>query len=192
MSSINPKLASAYGLTLEGETGLQVVVDNIAILFKSKPTQFENWQEALKYCRKHIIPKKVGPIVDLPEGIVYSTPASRIGNTLWLCQVYERWDLKDYRKFEYGFVRATRYLYTTGDGVWRKDEDHPKYNHNDGTYAGLPKGLRQIFLAHESEILEALITPDREADRTEYHLVPGQGAPQYTFYAGNEIQLHLF
>ena len=123
------------------------------------------------------------------ETVLYTTPEKRIGNTLWRLQVYEKWDLKDWRKFEYGLCRYTRYQFKSThstDGLWHKATEHPKYDFNDGTYAGLPKGLRKLYFEHEQEI-QAALKPE-----IVFELVEGEGAPQYTFDVKPDQQYSLF
>jgi len=79
-----------------------------------------------------------------PDTIVFTSQHKTIGHTNWRIQIYERWDLKDWHKFEYGNCRYTRYQYWDG-ATWKNETEHPRYNHNDGTYGGLPKGLRTLY-----------------------------------------------
>ena len=123
------------------------------------------------------------------QTVIYTTPEYKIGKTIWRLQVYEKWALKDRNKFEFGLCRYTRYQWFTGtrypgDG-FLDDTKHPRYDHNDGTWAGLPHGLRTIFYAHQTEIESAL----HPQPAPEFEIVAGQGAPQYTFYAGDDVQL---
>lgn len=89
--------------------------------------------------------------------IIYSTPAYSIGKTSWCMIVYEQDDcIIKVNPLTRGTARFTSYLFTDpfppGTNPWRLERDHPRYDHNDGVYAGLPKTLRQIFYAHQQEI----------------------------------------
>ena len=100
------------------------------------------------------------------DKIIYETPVYKIGKTDWKIIVYERDNCYSFSRdgyFEkdktYPSQRFTRYMYDAGwDGirVWTDETNHPKYNGNDGSYAGLPKGLRKIKEKHEVEIKQAL------------------------------------
>ena len=95
------------------------------------------------------------------ETVIYITPVYKIGKTEWRMMVYEKNNVlylpsetgKDH--FMQGTHRFTRYQYNDY-GTWKNETDHPRYDSNDGSYAGLPKGLKKIFYNHEQEIKESL------------------------------------
>ena len=60
----------------------------------------------------------------------------KIGKTYWTICVYPS-------RFV-GCV-CTGFSWSTDGARWLKDENHPRYNHNDGEFAGLPKGLVGLF-----------------------------------------------
>lgn len=97
------------------------------------------------------------------DRILYETPIYEIGRkykTQWKLQVYERDDELLNIGGERGLARYTRYMYNAGWGgiiMWTREINHPKYDSNDGTWAGLPHGLRKIYEKHIVEIKEALI-----------------------------------
>jgi hypothetical protein len=93
------------------------------------------------------------------ETLIYETPAYRIGNTEWMLIVFEKDDALTHPSpdvWEIGAARFTRYLWRRDTAEWRKETEHPKYNTHDGTWAGLPHGLRKIYEKHEEEIKQAL------------------------------------
>lgn len=98
---------------------------------------------------------------------VYETPAYKIGKTEWKLVVYENPDcilapsVTGEPEFMRGIARMTVYQYND-HGVWRDHTLHPRYNSNDGSYAGLPRGLKKIFKRHETDINTALIVTDRK------------------------------
>lgn len=69
------------------------------------------------------------------EALFVSEPR-KIGNTYWTICVYPS-------RFV-GCV-CTGFSWSTDSKNWKKDENHPRYNHNDGEFAGLPKGLVSLF-----------------------------------------------
>ena len=179
MSSINIKLSEAYGITPLGEYGSQILRDGKQV-FKStnKPSLFENWQEALDYARVHLNTLK---------------PARRDENPI-LISVIDRWGVK-VRVNQNALNDPLRLII-------------PIYNRNgirivdSATYKG-DRGSAFIHKANivgtdqnaESELaVKTLLVKeiDPQADPAEFSLVPGEGAPQYTFYAGKDEQLSLF
>lgn len=110
------------------------------------------------------------------DTVIFTSAHKTIGHTNWRVQVYEH--------PTYG--RCTRYQWHDGSN-WRNEKEHPRYNSHDGTYAGLPKGLRVLYYDNLPAIEYHL-----QAEPTqEFPMVPGDGAPQYTFDVPNETQLSL-
>lgn len=103
-------------------------------------------------------PAPVPPVLPFShDRVIYFTPAYQIGKLFWTCIVFERDDcLLNWRTGERGTDRFTGYLYHDPfDRIgtyWKRESDHPRYDHNDGVYAGLPHGLRKIFESHRMEI----------------------------------------
>lgn len=119
--------------------------------------------------------------------LIWKSAHKVIGHTAWRVIVYERPDVfhlnndNPYTSAE----RFTGYQYWTGQ-EWRRETEHPRYNHNDGSYAGLPKGLRVLFYENRPAIEYHLHQEES------YLMVEGEGAPQYTFLPAQDAQLCLF
>ena len=81
------------------------------------------------------------------ETIYYTTPPVILGKHEWVLDVYQT-------EF-YG--RCTRHRWRrVGDAWWRKDEDWPTYDSNNGATGGMPKGLARHFHRHRVAIEQAL------------------------------------
>ncbi len=86
--------------------------------------------------------------------IIYITPSRKVGKYEWRYMVYEAL----YFSFKPGkdeMTRFTRYQYNAF-GIWRNETEHPRYDGNDGMYAGLPKRLYGIYKSNETAIQNAL------------------------------------
>lgn len=115
--------------------------------------------------------------------LLWQSPHMTIGHTNWKVVVYEKYNaLLDWTG-KTGTARYTGYWYFDG-ADWKPETEHPRYNHNDGVYAGLPKGLRKLFYKHQKEI-------ENHLQAVEFPMVEGEGAPQYTFDLAPETQLSL-
>jgi len=93
------------------------------------------------------------------ETLIYETPVYKIGKSEWKLIVFERDDALLHPApdvWTIGKKRFTRYLWRRDESQWRKETEHPNYDYNDGTWAGLPHGLRKIYEKHEAEIKQAL------------------------------------
>lgn len=83
----------------------------------------------------------------------FETPAKRIGKHDWRCVVKES---------TRSFGRVTEYQFRKPgefgmpDTVWQPETEWPSYNSHDGTYAGLPHSLRDLYFTYQVEILAAL------------------------------------
>ena len=86
--------------------------------------------------------------------IVWRSNRILIGRTEWRATVY-RSERHDCRFVGYEWRRH-------GDWMWRRDEDHPNYDSDDGQYAGLPKGLRDLYIMDRAEIDRAMTQPEQE------------------------------
>jgi hypothetical protein len=73
-----------------------------------------------------------------------------IGKTAWMFIVYERPDVYHYSTKSTHSEKYTGFLYWDGER-WEREFNHQKYDTNDGSYAGLPKGLVKLFHSHKSE-----------------------------------------
>ena len=81
------------------------------------------------------------------ETIYYTTPPIILGKHEWVLDVYQT-------EF-YG--RCTRHRWRrVGDVRWRKDEEWPTYDSNNGATGGMPKGLARHFHRHRMAIEQAL------------------------------------
>jgi len=82
------------------------------------------------------------------ETIYYTTPPIILGKHEWVLDVYQ--NLCYQRRF-------TRHRWRrVGDPQWRKDEEWPTYDTNNGTTGGMPKGLARHFHRHRAAIEQAL------------------------------------
>lgn len=93
------------------------------------------------------------------DTLIYETPAYKIGKTRWKLIVYEQDDAllpHNSGVWTIGIKRFTSYLWLCGESQWRSETEHPRYNSHDGTWAGLPQGLRKIYERHRSDIEQAL------------------------------------
>ena len=86
--------------------------------------------------------------------IVWRSPRVLLGETEWRVTVYDhkRWS----RCVGYEWRRS-------GHWMWRRDEDHPRYDSDDGQYAGLPKGLLKLYKEHALHINRLLREAREEA-----------------------------
>jgi len=84
------------------------------------------------------------------DKILYATPEMLIGKHRWKMIVYRTPHNHVYTDFlwwdDWGF----------GAGRWQSMEEWPKYNSNDGLYAGCPHTLRKLYDAHKAEIEDTL------------------------------------
>jgi hypothetical protein len=93
------------------------------------------------------------------ETLIYESPIYKIGKTEWRVIVFERDDALIHPSpnvWTIGKDRFTRYLWRRDGSQWMKETEHPRYDYHDGTWAGLPHGLRKIYEKHEAEIMFAL------------------------------------
>jgi hypothetical protein len=116
--------------------------------------------------------------------LLFKSQHKTIGHTNWRVIVYERPEVFHYNSGnpQTYAERYTGYQFWTGT-EWKRETEHPRYDYNDGTYAGLPKGLRTLFYENQVVIEYHL--------HNEYPMVAGEGAPQYTFDIPAETQLSL-
>lgn len=136
------------------------------------------------------------------DKILFTSTHKTIGHTNWRVQVFEREDCiiapsrSGLSEFTRGTDRFTRYQYFDGQRQqWKNETEHPRYNPHDGTYAGLPKGLRALYYDNLTAIDYYLHTEDTQDDNNTqpaaFAMVEGEGAPQYTFDIPADTQLSL-
>jgi hypothetical protein len=86
---------------------------------------------------------------------LYATPPMTIGKHEWRLIVYPYYsggNVTEYqwrRGDEFGLPEAFR-------DTWHADRDWPRYDINDGMYAGLPRTLVRLYERHRDEIKAAL------------------------------------
>lgn len=100
--------------------------------------------------------------------VLFKSEPMLIGKLYWKVIVYKdlKFDVEQSIKLNslYGTAirngcYSTYCFYKEGDGYrshWSDMKNHPKYNFNDGTYAGLPKSLTKLYHQNEVEINNAL------------------------------------
>jgi hypothetical protein len=110
------------------------------------------------------------------DSLIKTFPPVTIGKHEWLVAVHaSRFGscVKDgpnepSRCTEYYWRRAARESYEgdeyKGAGQW------PKYNHNDGCYAGLPRSLVTYYEKHETEI-KALLAFEEAPQQPQFEMV---------------------
>lgn len=75
--------------------------------------------------------------------VFWTSEPYKIGKTFWVHVLYYC-DINN--RFYEGFhFHDADYERCIPCSEWKKEKDHPKYNFNDGTYAGLPKGLIRLW-----------------------------------------------
>jgi hypothetical protein len=84
--------------------------------------------------------------VSIRTGYYFTSPAMKFGKTFWRFVVLpSRHSVKIVTDYEW---LNTDYSDT---GVWYPAEQWRSYNHNDGTYAGLPRSLRKLWERYNHE-----------------------------------------
>lgn len=100
--------------------------------------------------------------------ILFESSPLKIGKLYWKVIVYE--DLKFNHEHEKALNKkhgisisngkfTTYCFYKEGDyfrSHWACMKEHPKYNSNDGCYAGLPKSLTKLYEKNKKEIENTL------------------------------------
>ena len=69
----------------------------------------------------------------------------RIGRHDWRLVVYRTNDRKVFSGYEWRRRATTVCGMRFGADRWRRDTDWPRYDTNDGQYAGLPKSTRKLW-----------------------------------------------
>ena len=86
--------------------------------------------------------------------ILWRSPPRAIGKHEWRIVVY-RLDGFDRTLIGYEWRRAAQTIMGhtfPPDPVWRRDEEWPRYDSNDGQYGGMPRTLRRFYEAHRPTI----------------------------------------
>lgn len=96
----------------------------------------------------------------LSNQVAFMSPTYKIGKTDWRIIVYVG-ESFNFKTGKYEPCRFTHYQFEDLSQYWRGDKwmdenEHPRYKSDDGTWAGLPHGLRKIYQNHEAEIKAAL------------------------------------
>ena len=77
--------------------------------------------------------------------IVWASPHRKVGKHEWRLTIYR---INKRRYLGYEWRRAPQTImgedFPSGP-YWRQDVDWPKYNSNDGMWAGLPKSLLKLY-----------------------------------------------
>lgn len=80
------------------------------------------------------------------RGYKFKSEPMRIGKTWWRLVVVRGTYSPVVTDFEF-YRRSGAAL----NNCWYESSEHPRYNHNDGMYAGLPKGLVKLYHKHKHE-----------------------------------------
>lgn len=90
--------------------------------------------------------------------IVYATPAYRVGHHEWLYVVYEGWptSLRSSGRFTQYFWRSIKHRAWGYTPEWQRDKQWPRYNGDDGSFAGCPRSIVSIYDRHLDDIDVAL------------------------------------
>jgi hypothetical protein len=89
--------------------------------------------------------------------LIFQSASMKIGHTYWHIQINEDTDAvicpsnNGTKEFTRGTQYSTRYQYHDGMN-WKNETEHPRYNGNNGTTAGLPKGISKLFYSNEKII----------------------------------------
>ena len=87
----------------------------------------------------------------------FQTASYKVGKTYWRIQIMEDNDaiicpsLSASGEFERGTQYSTQYQYHDG-ATWKNDTEHPRYDSNNGTTNGLPKGIATVYYSNEKII----------------------------------------
>lgn len=93
----------------------------------------------------------------MTRSIVWRSRAKTIGKTDWRI-VFVRLthiDGSEGRCVSYEWRRAAATIIGVtydADPIWRDMEDHPRYDHNNGQTAGLPKSLAKLHVANLGKV----------------------------------------
>jgi len=75
--------------------------------------------------------------------VLYQSAPRKIGKHEWRVTVYR--SLYHDNRAMLGYEWRREYTPALGGEWWRRDTDWPRYNHNDGQFAGLPKTLAKLY-----------------------------------------------
>ena len=83
---------------------------------------------------------------------VYESLPMQIGKHEWRAVVKPSTYFPGEHVIEYQWRRYA-------DDFWRRDTTWPTYNHNDGSYAGLPRTLRKLYDREKPQLAPFLTVP---------------------------------
>ena len=90
--------------------------------------------------------------------ILFRSEPRLIGKHEWRVTVYRHSQDRVVVGYEWRRAAETILGFTYPPApYWRRDEDWPRYDHNDGMYAGMPRTLRRLYEEHRVEIADHLI-----------------------------------
>ena len=90
--------------------------------------------------------------------ILFRSPLRKIGKHEWRVNVYRHRQYGAVVGYEWRRAAETIMGRTFAPApYWRRDVDWPRYNHNDGQYAGMPRTLARLYDTHRVEIAPHLI-----------------------------------
>ncbi|MGO3802586.1 MAG: hypothetical protein ACTJGM_09355 [Fusobacterium sp.] len=79
--------------------------------------------------------------------VFWTSEPYKIGKTYWINVLYY---CNIYKKFFTGYhFHEPNFNRSFPCDEWKTEENHKNYNHHDGTYAGLPKGLIKLWKKNE-------------------------------------------
>lgn len=87
---------------------------------------------------------------------LYISPIHQIGKREWRAVVYDANGYLGASAFTDFEWRFPAFLGLDPPSEWKSITDHPRYNSNDGMYAGCPRTLRKLYERYKAEINQAL------------------------------------
>ena len=85
--------------------------------------------------------------------ILFRSPPRRIGKHEWRVTVYRHRQHGAIVGYEWRRAAETVMGLTCPPGpYWRRDEHWPRYDRNDGQFAGMPRTLRRLYRTHQPNI----------------------------------------
>lgn len=96
--------------------------------------------------------------VKLNHRVLWTSPAVKIGKTLWCLAICENPEQYFYSTNETKPYIYNTYLFLDTWGTWQTACNHPSYDSNNGSTAGLPASLRKLYDRHELLITSYLTT----------------------------------
>lgn len=97
---------------------------------------------------------------ELTDEVIFQSEPMKIGKNYWIFVLY--YDSL-YKKVFNGFhFHDEHYERCFPCDEWKMEKNHPKYNHHDGTYAGLPKTLVKLYEKYEKLVLQVRKVTSKE------------------------------